>query len=523
MHRRLLQLVVFTSGMSVMAVEMTGLRLLAPYFGTSLLVTTALIGTLMGFLSLGYFLGGKYGDRHPTLQALCKTTAVAAGFVLAIPFLAQPILKGASAALRPLLYGEELAEPVVAVVSLVGGLVGSVALMSIPITLMGMVSPWAIRLAVDSVEESGQAAGRLYALSTFGSIVGSFLPALVLVPVLGVRKTFIFVGGVFLSVSLLGLLTRTAAKAAAPVGMVLLLLLPESSVRPMPGLLHESESIYHFIQVVEEPYGKCKDAVHLYLNEGVGVHSVKCPDDSEASLAGYDIRGVWTYMASTPLWLDDPAQMEEALIIGLAGGTIARQMLEAFPEAEVDGVEIDGAVVRVGEEFFDNADPRIHPVVMDGRTFLQVTDKKYDLIMMDAYRQPYIPFHLVTVEFFELVRDHMDEDAVLAVNVASVRGVSRDLAAMIYATMKEVFPTVLLLDATQSNDVIIALNKEKPITMGADNIEAVGDARGLSRLKRVLRKKIVGPVDGWQEAQVLTDDQAPVEMAWDLMALEFAG
>ena len=160
---------------------------------------------------------------------------------------------------------------------------------------------------------------------------------------------------------------------------------------------------------------------------------------------------------------------------------------------------------------------------MDGRTFLQVTDKKYDLIMMDAYRQPYIPFHLVTVEFFELVRAHMDEDAVLAVNVASVRGVSRDLAAMIYATMKEVFPTVLLLDATQSNDVIIALNKEKPITMGADNIEAVGDARGLSRLKRVLRKKIVGPVAGWQEAQALTDDQAPVEMAWDLMALEFAG
>ena len=198
-------------------------------------------------------------------------------------------------------------------------------------------------------------------------------------------------------------------------------------------------------------------------------------------------------------------------------------MLEAFPDATVDGVEIDGEVVRIGEEYFDNADPRIHPVVMDGRTYLQVTDKRYDLVMMDAYRQPYIPFHLVTVEFFELVQEHMNEDAVLAVNVASVRGVSRDLAAMIYATLKEVFPTVLLLDATQSNDVIIALNREKPITTGADNIEAVGYARGLKRVKKALRKKIVGPVDGWEEAEVLTDDRAPVEMAWDLMALEFAG
>ena len=517
MQRRLLQLVVFTSGMSVMAVEMTGLRLLAPYFGTSLLVTTALIGSMMGCLSLGYFLGGKRGDANPTIRSLSKVTTVASLFVLAIPFIAQPILKGASAALRPLLYGEALAEPVVAAVSLVGGLLGTLALLAAPVTLMGMVSPWAVRLAVEDVEHTGQAAGRLYALSTFGSIVGSFLPALVLVPLLGVRKTFLFVGGLFLTVSLLGLV-KGAKRAVAPAAVIALLLLPDTTVRPMDGLLWEGESLYHFIQVVEEPYGKCPDAVHLYLNEGVGVHSVKCP-----SMDDYDIRGVWTYMAATPLWLDHPEDMDQALIIGLAGGTIARQMLEAFPDAQVDGVEIDGEVVDIGIRYFDNGDERIHPIVMDGRTYLQVTDKKYDLVMMDAYRQPYIPFHLVTVEFFELVRDHMSEDAVLAVNVASVRGVSRDLAAMIYRTMKEVFPTVLLLDATRSNDVIIALNREKPITVGADHIEAVGDARGLGRIKGPLRKKIVGPVEGWETARVLTDDKAPVEMAWDLMALEFAG
>jgi spermidine synthase len=516
MSRRLLQLVVFTSGMSVMAVEMTGLRLLAPYFGTSLLVTTALIGTLMGCLSFGYWVGGRVADKHPTLKALSKATMTASVLVLLIPFLSQPILRAASAALRPLLEGKDLSDPVVAYTSLVGGLLGTLALLSFPITIMGMVSPWAIRLAVDDVEHSGQIAGRLYALSTFGSIVGSFLPALFMVPVFGVRNTFLIVGIVFLAVSAVGLLGSMKA-VIPPAAAALLLLIPPGAVRPMDGLVYETESLYHFIQVVQEPYGNCPDAYHLYLNEGVGVHSVKCPS------ATIETRGVWTYMAATPLWLDDPSQMEDALIIGLAGGTIARQMLEAFPNAHVDGVEIDGAVVEVGKKYFDNDDPRIDAIVMDGRNYLQLTDRKYDLVMMDAYRQPYIPFHLVTREFFEQVRDHMNEDAVLAVNVASVRGVSRELAAMIYRTMKEVFPTVLLVDATQSNDVIIATTREKSFTTGADNLDAIGDARALRRLKKTLRKKIKGPVVGWEEARVLTDDQAPVEMAWDMMAIEYAG
>lgn len=511
-----LQIIVFTSGLCVMAVEMAGLRLLAPYFGTSLIVTTILIGSLMGFLSLGYWLGGRWGDKHPTIKALSTVTATAAGFILLIPFIGQPILRSASSVIRSLVQGTELDDPTVAIATLAGGIVATLVLMAIPITLMGTVSPWAIRLAVDDVESSGKAAGRLYALSTFGSIIGSFLPAMVLIPLLGVQRTYIAIGVVFLAVSCLGLFAGSNKKFVPPVVATLLLLLPPGVVRPMEGLVHESDSNYHFIQVVQEPYGKCKDAYHLYLNEGVGVHSVKCPS------AKLETRGVWTYMAATPLWLDEPDQMKDALIIGLAGGTIARQMLESFPDAHVDGVEIDGDVVEVGKKYFDDADPRIKPYVMDGRIFLQLTDQKYDLVMMDAYRQPYIPFHLVTKEFFEEVRDHMNDDAILAVNVASVRGVSRTLAAMIYRTMKEVFPTVTLVDATTSNDVIIAMTKEKDHRIGAVHIEKYGDARGLGSIKKRLPKRILGPVEGWETARLLTDDQAPVEQAWDLMALEYA-
>ena len=467
-------------------------------------------------MSLGYWLGGRYADRSPTLGALSRVSGAAAVLVLLIPFLGQPILRAASAVLRPLLQGNELESATVAFAMLGGGLLGTLGLFAVPVTLMGMVSPWAVRLAVDNVEDAGKAAGRLYALSTFGSILGSFAPAIILLPALGVRNTFLFVGACLLAASAPGFLTGAKA-AGPPAAAAALMLLPVSTVRPMDGLILEDESLYHFIQVVQEPFGKCPDAYHLYLNEGVGVHSVKCPDPT------IETRGVWAYMASSPFWFDELDDFQDVLIIGLAGGTIGRQMLDAFPEAQIDGVEIDGAVVEVGKKYFDNDDPRIHPIVMDGRVYLQATDKKYDLIMMDAYRQPYIPFHLVTHEFFQQVDAHLSEDGIVAINVASVRGVSRSLAAMIYRTLRETFPFVTLIDATRSNDIIIAARKEKDLKQAADAMDAANlrnDA--LKRVRGRLRNKIKGEVEGWEGARLLTDDQAPVEQAWDLMALEYA-
>ncbi len=515
LSEKTLQAVVFTSGASVMAVEMTGLRLLAPHFGTSLLVTTVLIGTLMGFLALGYRVGGKLADRHPTLQALCRVTLLASGLILLIPLIGRPMLDAAGAVIRPLVTGATLSEPRVAAATVIGGALGVLGLMAAPVTLMGMVSPWAIRLAVRGVEGSGAAAGRLYALSTFGSILGSFLPALVLVPLLGVQRTYIAVGVVFAMVSALGAL-RGATKALPPALAASLLLLPPGSVRSMAGVVEEQESLYHFIQVVEEPYGDCPKAAHLYLNEGVGVHSVKCPE------VGKETRGFWTYTAAAALWLDDPPALREVLIIGLAGGTIARQLLEVYPEAHVDGVEIDGAIVEVGRKYFDLDDPRVRPIVMDGRVYLGATEARYDLVLIDAYRQPYIPFHLVTVEFFREVAEHLNEDAVLAVNVASVRGVSQSLAAMIYATMRAVFPQVIVVHATQSNDILIATTRAKDPRTGVQHLAETPSAVGFDTIRKRLPKRVAEEVEGWAEAAVLTDDDAPVELAWDLMAVDYA-
>ena len=531
MSAKQLSILVFISGLSVMAVEMTGLRLLAPYFGTSLIVTTVLIGSMMGFLSLGYSLGGKYGDRNPTLKALSKITMIASGCVLLIPLIGRPILKTAASTLQPLLTGKSLAEPEIALATIVAGMVGTLILFAIPVTLMGMVSPWAIRLSVSEIESSGKAAGKLYALSTFGSILGSFMPAIVLIPLLGVRQTFFFVGFLLMIPSIWGMFSSKLTPI--PVALFALsFLLPSLTIRQSEGIpvIHESESLYHFIQVTNEPYGKCKEAHHLNLNEGVAVHSVKCLDDS-IPLTQY-----WAALTTSPLFIDNMEDFDNALIIGLAGGTVAGLMLKFYPDIQVDGVEIDGDVIEVGKKYFENNHPNINPIVMDGRIYLQMTEKKYDIIQIDAYRQPYIPFHLVTEEFFQEVYDHLEDDGVLAINVASVRGLSTDLTAMIYRTIREVFPWAIRIKATRSNEVIIATKKPElndidfsTLTKPAKSPRVKNALRRLQKTEDYKTNKYFQSyihrlhldVPNWEEATLLTDDYAPVEMAWDLMTLEF--
>ena len=226
-------------------------------------------------------------------------------------------------------------------------------------------------------------------------------------------------------------------------------------------------------------------------------------------------------MAAAPLWRDSPQSVDEVLIIGLAGGSVARQLLESWPMAHIDGVEIDGAVVDIGKEYFDNDDERISPFVMDGRIFLQATDRKYDVILVDAYRQPYIPFHLTTTEFWAEVDAHLTEDGVVAINVASVKGVDDGLLQMIYATMREHFPMITKVEVTSSNDILYATRSVKDTYTMVDNLALMPAAKGLDQLRPVLRRKTSASVEGWQNMTVLTDDKAPVEMAWDLQALEF--
>ncbi|MGH3109930.1 MAG: spermidine synthase, partial [Gaiellaceae bacterium] len=336
---------VFGAGIGALATEITASRLLAPYFGSSTIVWANLIGIVLAALALGYWLGGRIADRRPRPSLLGSIVLAAAICVAAIPFVAEPFLE---------LTVEGLDEASAGAV--IGSFVAVLLLCAPPVVLLGMVSPFAIRLAVSSIETAGAVAGRLYALSTAGSLLGTFLPALVLVPAIGTQRTFLVVAALIAvsSCFLLGLRYLLVAALLAA-----LVAIPPGAVKGEEGLLHEETSYYQYIQVVEEDDGRRL----LYLNEGVAVHSVWRRD---SVLTG----GVWDAFLALPPLLGRP--LERVAILGNAAGTTARALGVYYPEAEVDGVELDPAVSAVGRRYFGMDDiPALTVHDADARPFLR--------------------------------------------------------------------------------------------------------------------------------------------------------
>ncbi|MFC2037221.1 spermidine synthase, partial [Chloroflexota bacterium] len=407
--RALLLVTVFVGGMTSLGVELAAARLLDPFFGNSLIIWAVLIGMILLYLTVGYYVGGRWADRKPYYHVLYQITAWAAWLIGLIPLVARPVLLWSMRGFAEYSGG-----------ILVGSLLGVVALFSIPVTLLGCVSPFAIRLSMEDaeVESSGNVAGGLYALSTVGSLVGTFLPVLVLIPNIGTRNTFLFFSFVLMAVSLIGLFTTLKARALPyllmPIVLILLLiLLPGGIIKPAEygELLYETESAYNYIQVVQ--YG---NEVGLKLNEGQGVHSVYNPD---LMLTG----GVWDYFMVAPYFNNPPFtadQVGSLALIGSAAGTVSKQYSAIYGPIPIDGAEIDPEIIRVGREYFDMNEPNLNAVAQDGRYFLTNSSRTYDVIAIDAYRPPYIPFHLTTREFFALVREHLTENGVVWQNGLAV-------------------------------------------------------------------------------------------------------
>src|SRR5918996_4436491 len=285
----------------------------------------------------------------------------------------------------------------------VASLVGVLFLIAIPVVLLGTCSPWAIRLAVPDVEHSGRTAGRLYAVSTFGSLLGTMLAALVAIPFLGTQRTFIAFALALGLVAAVGLGWRYLALPAVLVGVIAI---PIGTVKATDGerVLFEGESEEQYIRVVEEEDGERQ----LELNEGQAVHSLYRP-------GSYLTDGVWDGYLVLP-FAARQAPPERIAVLGNAAGTTARAYGHYFPATEIDGVEIDAELTEVGERFFDLHNPKLEVFHEDARPWLRGSDGGYDVIMVDAYRQPYIPFYLATREFFELVRDRLAPGGVVIVN-----------------------------------------------------------------------------------------------------------
>ncbi len=480
---------VFVAGIGSLATEIAASRLLAPYFGNSTVVWANVIGLVLASLSLGYWLGGRLADRRPDPRVLGGLVAGAAVLVALTPFLARPFLDLTVEGLDHVSTG-----------AAIGSFFGVLILFAPPVVLLGMVAPFAIRLGLESVEAAGAVAGRLYAVSTIGSLVGTFLSALVAIPLIGTQRTLL-ASAVLLALAgarLLG--TRWLVLAA---GLAALIALPPGAIKAEAGLLHEDESLYQFVQVVQRG-----DTRRLYLDEGVAVHSVWRKDDV---LTG----GVWdTFLALPPL-LGRP--LERVAILGNAGGTTARAMGVYYPQAEIDGVELDPAVTEAGRRYFGLGDnPRLHVHTADARPFLRRSDGGYDLIVIDAYRPPYVPFYLATREFFELVRERLAPGGIVALNVASVPGDTR-LARGIATTLAAELPAVWTWQALRFNQIVIGLERPLPRDELARRLNAVrGDLAPLTRLVARDLRPARPSGDPW------TDDRAPVEWITDRMIVEYA-
>jgi spermidine synthase len=490
-----LPLLVFVVGTGSLGAEIAAVRLLAPYFGDSTIVWANTIGIVLVALSIGYWLGGRFADRHPHKRGLCMLALTAALLLAAVPFAADPFLELAVGALDSISAGAFL-----------GSLIGVLFLVAIPVLLLGAVSPWAIRLAVSSVEQAGEVAGRLYALSTAGSLVGTLLSALLLIPLVGTRRTFLVFALLIAVVAVLGL--RPARRwALAPAAIAALMALPVGTLKAEAEngeVIYEAETEYQYARVVERADGSRV----LELNEGQAQHSVYRPD---TVLTG----NVWDGHLVLP-FLASQRPPRSIAILGNAAGTTARAYGELFPGTEVDGVEIDAELSEIGRRLFDMDGPRLEVHEADARPWLRTTEERFDVISVDAYHQPYIPFYLTTREFFELVRDRLNPGGVVIVNAGHPEGQSQ-LERVLTATMQEAFPNVVRDPIEDVNTLLVA--SAAPLSVDRLRRSSAGMPARLRPTALAAAARVEGPLRG---GEVYTDDRAPVEWLIDKSIVNYA-
>lgn len=514
MNQKYLYFTVFISGMTTLAIEMAASRLLGSVFGTSNLVWASIIGLIMIYLTAGYFLGGRWADRHPHQQTFYTILVWGAFTAGLVPFIARPVLRSAANAFDALQMG-----------ILFGSFTAVLVLLIIPITLLGTVSPFAIRLALHDSRKAGQVSGKIYAISTLGSFVGTFLPVIILIPLIGTTYTFLAFAGFLILMALLGLWLSAGPRAVLkwiwmPIVLAVLgVLWGRGAIKASNGQIYEVESAYNYIQVLE-----FDDYRYLRLNEGQGVHSIYHPDQ----LA---FHGPWMQVLAAPFFNDPPFTVddfESMGVVGLAAGTISTQATQVIGPIPIDGFEIDPEIIRVGQDYFGMTQTNLNAIAQDGRWGLAHSPRKYTVISIDAYRPPYIPWHLTTKEFFQIVYDHLEDNGVLVINVGRAPG-DRRLIEGLSATIGTLFSSIYVMDIPDTfNSIIYATvqpTQAENLYTNYVKLEETEDPHPV--LMEAVQRAIVylqpnpcadPAADG---CIVFTDDQAPIEWITNNMILSF--
>jgi spermidine synthase len=424
------------------------------------------------------------------VRGLCTIIGLAAVLYAVVPIVARPFLSVSVDLISSSSAG-----------TLTGSLISVTVLVALPMTLLGAVSPWALRLAIRDVEHSGTVAGRLYAISTAGSLVGIMLATLVLIPFAGSRRTFFFFALALAVIAAIGVGRRTAI---VPVIIAAVALVPIGPLQPNEGggkVLFEGETPFQYVRVVEE-----RRVRYLELNRASSVHSMLVPGSYLTGDESY-----WDHTLVLPLaTLDGPP--ERVAILGNAAGTTARSIGHFYPQAKVDGVEIDPKLTELGRRFFDMRNTNLRIFHEDARPWLHRTSGRYDVIVMDAYQPEYIPFYLTTKEFFEVVRDRLTPKGSVIVNLDHPEN-SAQLEKVIARTMAQVFPNIARREVGTTTTLLMgSVTPIDPQRMH-DNAVRLRLPAELVALAKPTAKQLGARLQG---GEVFTDDRAPIEWLMDL-------
>lgn len=485
-----LYLTEFFAGMAVMAVELGASRLLAPYFSSSQIVWTIIIGTIMIAMALGNMWGGRQADKDPNPDKLYMRIIIAAIWIAAIPVVGKYIILTISALLVLTVNNNFL---------IIAAFASCMLVFVFPLFLLGTVTPSLVKYTVGSLDDSGKIVGTLGACNTIGSIIGTFMPTFVTIPAVGTSITFLIFSGILLILGILYFIAEKRKKKSCVTAVVLFVI---CSILGHSGsfafwekdLTYEGESIYNYLQVAEDD-----QSVRLSTNVLFGVQSIY--------MKNADLTGMYyDYALAAPVLAGyaDKEKMD-ILILGMGSGTYATQCRNYFPNANIEGVEIDQKITDLAREYFEL--PSDIPVATyDGRAYLQGVDKKYDVIMVDAYQDITIPFQMSSIEFFKEVSDHLTEDGVMVVNMNMHSREKGNINEYLTDTIGNVFPYVY------TTDVIGSTNRELFAFANQDALDYLSESQSDSSLQAQMEKVSDNLTACEIGDYLLTDDKAPVEL-----------
>jgi spermidine synthase len=526
-HAAAVGLAVFVSGAVLLGLEIAASRVVAPFFGNSLFVWGALIGVVLAGLSAGYWAGGALADRLPASWLLLSVMATGAALVLTIPFVDEPVLEW--------------------VVSWDPGprlnpLVSAIALFGIPSVVFAMVTPIAVRLLARSVARVGRTAGRLFAVSTAGSIAGTFGTAFFLIPEFGTEQLLGQASAVLLAaVALVALVERMPVAFVLAVAGTIAAATASVSLAPEQGGRLEGAAAQNWSPIYRERGEVGADVDHsgagfeVVFRKDTQYHGLAVVDDDESRYLRFDnsfqsgmfrdrpFETRFDYTDYFDLGLAYNPDARRVLFVGLGGGSAPKRFFRDFPRLDLRVVELDPVVRDVAYRYFElPRSPRLRVEVEDGRRFLARTDERWDVIAVDAYYADSIPFHMATAEFLQLARSRLAPGGVIVANViGSIAGPTSKLFRSFVRTYRAVFPTVLVHpvildegedDTTQRNLIMVATDAPAPRKdflqrRWNETRRASPTAPDLANAIRNRHDRLVPTRD----VPILTDDYAPTD------------